>query len=98
MLFRSGPSRLESEEVRSAPVAIAIDIKALGAWIGPSLAGGSAKDQQAKIIFDIFDQLVFTVGRPRGKEVETLFEIKMADQQQNSLTTISKLITQMSKK
>jgi hypothetical protein len=89
-----GPSRLETEEVRSAPLAIAIDIKALATWLGPTMTG-SAKDQQAKIVMGLFDQIVFTGGKTRGREMETLFEIKMADSQENSLTTISKLISMM---
>jgi hypothetical protein len=93
-----GSGRLESDEVRNAAVALAVDVKAIGAWLGPSFGNASGKGQQAKIILDLFDQVIFTAGQPHGKEIETLFEIRMSDQQQNSLTTISKLIAQMSKK
>lgn len=90
-----GPGRLESDALRDASFAFAIDVKAIGAWLGPSLAGASSKNQQVKIVLDLFDQVMFATYPIRGNEVDMLFEIKMADQQQNSLTTISKLISQM---
>jgi len=91
-----GDSRLLSEEVRTAPVAIAIDVKAIGTYLQPML-GKDPKAAQLQVVFQLLDQIVITAGKSNGKEVETLFEIKMSDQNQNSLTTISKFIQSMSK-
>ena len=91
-------SRLLSEEVRSAPVALALDVKAIGNYLQPMLAKAGPQGGQAQIVFQLFDQIIFTSGQMHGNEMDLLFEIKMADQQQNSLTTISKLIQSMSQK
>lgn len=93
-----GSNRLLTDEIRNSSLAFAVDVKAIESWLGPSFASASGKGQQAKIVLDLFDQVNFTVGQPHGKEMETMFQIKMSDQQQNSLTTISKLIAQMGKK
>jgi hypothetical protein len=89
-------SRLLTEEVRTAPVAIAIDVKAIGSYLQPTL-GKNPKTAQLQVVFQLLDQIVITAGKSNGKEVETLFEIKMSDKDQNSLTTISKFIQSMSK-
>ena len=81
----------------AGPLVLAIDIKALGTYLAPMFADGSSKSQQAKIVFSLFDQIIFSSGKAEGKQLETIFEIKMADSEQNSLTTISKLISSMSK-
>lgn len=90
-------SRLLSEEVRNAPVALAIDIKAIGNYLQPML-GKDPKGAQMQIVFQLLDQIAFTTGKMQGNEMDFLFEIKMADQNQNSLTTISKFIQNMSGK
>ena len=92
-----GQSRLESDEVRSSSFALAIDVKAIATYLAPLLAGDSPKNQQAKAALGLFDQITFTVGRPQGNEMESLFEIKMTDQQKNSLTTLTELLSAMSK-
>jgi len=95
-----GPSPLVSDEFRSAPVAIAIDIKAISTYMAPIFAdpNASAKNKQAQVILSLFDQVLFATAKTHDREMETLFEIKMADSRQNSLTTISQLLKSAGKK
>lgn len=90
-----GISRLESDEVRSSSFALAIDVKAIAGYLAPMLAGDSPKNQQMKTLLGLFDQISFTGGRPQGNAMESLFEIKMTDQQTNSLTILSQILSQM---
>jgi hypothetical protein len=92
-----GQSRLESEEVRSSSFALAIDMKAVSIYLAPMLAGDSPKNQQTKAVLALFDQITATGGRSQGKAMETAFEIRLTDQQTNSLTIISQLLSSMSK-
>lgn len=95
-----GPSPLVSDEFRSAPIAVAIDIKAISAYMAPVFGGpnATAKNKQVQMVLGLFDQLLFTTAKTHGREMETLFEIKMADSRQNSLTTICQLIKSASGK
>ena len=95
-----GPSPLVSEEFRSAPIAVAIDIKAISAYMAPVFndPNVSAKNKQAQVILSLFDQVLFATAKTHDREMETLFEIKMADSHQNSLTTISQLIKSAGRK
>jgi hypothetical protein len=94
-----GPSRLVSEEVRSAPLAIAVDLKAIVTYLQPMFGeNASAKAKQTQLLLSLFDQLVFTTGKTHGHELETVFEIRMADPQQNSLVTIMQLLKSMTGK
>jgi hypothetical protein len=89
-----GPSRLVTAEVRSSPFALAIDIKAIAAYLQPVLSA-SAKDKQLLTLLNLFDQITFTTARMQGKEMESLVEIKMTDQQQNSLSTLMQIVRSM---
>lgn len=95
-----GPSPLASDEFKSSPIALAIDIKAISAYLAPTFNDpkASAKNKQAQVILSLFDQVLFATAKTHDREMETLFEIKMADSHQNSLTTISKLIQSAGKK
>ncbi|HVN67755.1 MAG TPA: hypothetical protein VMT55_05215, partial [Candidatus Sulfotelmatobacter sp.] len=86
-----GSSRLLTEEVRSSPFAIAIDIKAITEFLKPVMAS-SQKNQQAQVILGLFDMLSFTSAQVHGSTMETTVEIKMADQQKNSLQTLMQLL------
>jgi len=89
-----GPSPLVSDEFRSAPIAVAIDIKAISDYMAPVFGGpdATAKNKQVQAILGLFDQILLATAKTHGREMETLFEIKMADSKQNSLTTISQLL------
>ena len=95
-----GPSPLVSDAFRSAPIAVAVDIKAISAYLAPVFndPNVSAKNKQTQVILSLFDQVLFATARARDREMETLFEIKMTDSRQNSLTTISQLIKSAGKK
>ncbi|HEY4112405.1 hypothetical protein [Puia sp.] len=93
-----GPSRLVTDDIRSAPVALAVDMKALGEFLQPMFVGNSPKDKQMQTLLGTFDRIVFTTARIHGREMESAFEIRMTDSQQNSLTTLTKLIQSMSGK
>jgi hypothetical protein len=94
-----GPSRLVSDELRAAPLAVAVDIKAINTWLQPMFGENApAKTKQMQVLLSLFDQLIFTTGKTHGHELETLFEIKMANTEQNSLVTIMQLLKSMSGK
>ncbi|HEY4335571.1 MAG TPA: hypothetical protein VGM89_06725, partial [Puia sp.] len=94
-----GSSRLVSEEFRSAPIALAIDIKAISTYLQPTFGeNATQKGKQTQVLLSLFDQILFTTAKTRGHEMETLFEIKMANTEQNSLVTIMQLLKSMSGK
>ncbi|GGB19156.1 hypothetical protein [Puia dinghuensis] len=85
-----GPSRLVTDEVLASPFALVIDIKALTAYLQPVLSG-SGKNQQALMILNMFDQITITSARIQGNTMESLVEVRLTDQQQNSLKTLLQL-------
>lgn len=87
-----GSSRLLTEEVKESPFAIAIDIKAISEFLKPVMSGGSQKNQQAQVILGLFDMLSFTSAQVHGSTMETTVELRMADQQKNSLQTLMQLL------
>jgi hypothetical protein len=87
-----GGSRLVSDAVSDNPFAVAIDLKALTAFLRPVLSA-SPKSQQAVSILELFDQLTLATGRVQGNTMESYVELRMTDQQQNSLKTLIQLVT-----
>ena len=86
-------TRLLSPELKATPIALAIDVKAISDYVAPSL---KPKDQIVKVILGLFDQITLAMADLHGNQNNTTLEIKMTDQQQNSLTTISQLVSSMS--
>lgn len=91
-----GASDLVTEAVRDNPVAIVIDLKAVAAWLQASVNPQQTrgKDQQALAVLSKLDRISYSGGRLSGNEVESVFEVKMADPGKNSLASLLELFAQ----
>ena len=84
---------LISDPVRDNPFSLAIDVKAVAAYLqGMSSGDPSPKTQQLLHILNALDQVTFAGGGLKGTKVESYFELKMADPSENSLRSIFKLL------
>jgi len=84
---------LISDPVRDNPFSLAIDVKAVAAYLqGMSSGDPSPKTQQLLHILNALDQVTFAGGGLKGTKVESYFELKMADPSENSLRSMFKLL------
>lgn len=85
-------SDLVSDRVRTNAFSLAVDLKAITAFIQSADNSSSPKTQQMLHFLTALDRLTYTAGGFQNDQLESYFELKMADASENSLRTIFKLL------
>jgi hypothetical protein len=94
--------KLLPEQVRANTLDVGIDIHGLVmALLGPMLSPGDSQDPKGKAIMDMvqeFQTLQISIGAVRDDAMETNVELKLADQNKNSLTILTNMISSLAGK
>ena len=71
------------------------------ALLGPMLAPGDTQDPKGKAMMDMvqeFQTLQISIGAVRDDAIETNVELKLTDQNKNSLTILTNMISSLAGK
>ncbi len=94
--------KLLPEQVRANALDIGIDIHGLVmALLGPMLTPGDTQDPKSKAMMDMvqeFQTLQISIGAVRDDAIETNVELKLTDQNKNSLTILTNMISSLAGK
>ena len=94
--------KLLPEQVRANALDIGIDIHGLVmALLGPMLAPGDTQDPKGKAMMEMvqeFQTLQISIGAVRDDAIETNVELKLTDQNKNSLTILTNMISSLAGK
>jgi hypothetical protein len=83
---------LITDRVRSNAFSLAVDAKAITAFIRSIYPDPPPKMQQILHFLSALDRLTYTAGGYQNGQLESYFELKMADASENSLRSIFKLM------
>jgi hypothetical protein len=88
----TGTTDLITDRVRSNAFSLAVDAKAITAYIQSLYPDPPPKMQQILHFLTALDRLTYTAGGFENGQLESYFELKMADASENSLRSIFKLL------
>ncbi|MES1160660.1 MAG: hypothetical protein ABUM51_07885, partial [Bacteroidota bacterium] len=83
---------LVNDRVRTNAFSLAVDVKAIIAFMQEIYPNPTPKTQQLLHFLGALDRLTYTAGGMQNGLLESYFELKMADASENSLRSIFKLL------
>ncbi len=85
-------SDLINDRVRTNMFSLAVDVKAIKDFMQAIYPTPTSKTQQVLHFLGAIDRLTYTAGGLQNGQLESYFELKMADASENSLRSIFKLL------